>query len=353
MTARPIIATEFTLIIADGTTWLGEVDNYESATIIARFNEVSTWELVVPSSSDAADMIRSAEHPRLIVTAAPGVVFRSGPVVRPERTVEADGDMLTVSGVDDLIWLRRRLAHPQPSKAAPPYNGQAFDTRTGPSSQVIAGFVNANAGPGAHEARRVPGLSVPTPAPMGPSVTVSARYQNLLDLVQRMAARAGLGIEVRDLAFNVFVPEGPAAVFSQELGTLAGWTQAEQAPDVNHVYVAGGGVGRDRLIREYSDAGSVMAWGRIEGFNDRRDTTATAELDEAGLETLAEGIPAPELELSALDTSSQRFLTDWQLGDQATVTVDGQVITDVIREVTLNLDANAPAVVTPTVGGRS
>ena len=273
-------------------------------------------------------------------------------MVRFERTVDIDGDMLTVSGVDDMVFLRRRLAHPQPATAAPPYSSQAFDTRTGPSSQVIAAFVNANAGPTAHTARRVPGLTVPVPAPMGPTVTVSARYQNLLDLIQRMAARAGLGVEVRDLEFTVFEPTGPSAVFCQELGTLAGWVHAVESPDVNYVYVAGGGAGASRIIREYSDADSLAAWGRVEEFQDRRDTTATAELDEAGAETLADGIPAPELELTALDIASQTFLRDWQLGDQATVSFDGQIITDIIREVTINLEANTPPVVTPTVGGR-
>ena len=87
-------------------------------------------------------------------------------------------------------------------------------------------------------------------------------------------------------------------------------------------------------------------------FQDRRDTADTAELDQAGAETLAAGIPAPELELQAVDTESQAFLTDWQLGDQATVSFDGQTITDIIREVTINLDGNTPPLITPTVGGR-
>ena len=353
MTARPLTGPEFGLVIADGTTWLGEVDTYESATITARYNDVSTWELVVPSASNAAVLLTEAARPRLIVTAEPGVVFRSGPVTRPERVVDSDGDMLTVSGVDDLIWLRRRVVHPQPGTAAPPYSSSAFDTWTGSASQVIAGFVDRNAGPSAHEAWRVPGLTVPTPAAMGPTVKASGRYQNLLDFVVRMANRAGLGVEIRDLVFTVTEPTGPAAVFSQELGTLAGWSHAIQSPDVNHVYVAGGGAGAARLIREYSDAASVMAWGRVEGFTDRRDTTDTAELDEAGAETLADGIPPPELELAALDTSSQQFLVDWQLGDRATVSFDGQQITDTIREVTIDLTANTPPLVTPTIGGRA
>ena len=344
---------DFTLIVADGTTWLGEVDTYESAQIIARYNDIQhlgagrTHQL---GSGRACCRLRP-DHDS-IVTSAPGVVFRSGPVVRFEREVSTDGDMLTVSGVDDMAWLRRRLAHPQPGTAAPPYSTTAYDTRTGPASQVIAGFVDANAGPSAVAARRVPGLTVPTPAPMGDVVTVSARYQNLFDLIIGIAASAGLGVEVRDLALIVTEPSGPAAVFSQELGTLAGWRHAVESPDVNHVYVAGAGVGEARLIVEYEDSESVMEWGRVENFQDRRDTADTTELDQAGAETLAAGIPAPELELHAVDTESQAFLTDWQLGDQATVSFDGQTITDVIREVTISMDGNTPPLIIPTVGGR-
>lgn len=345
-------STDFSLVVADGSTWLGEIDVYEAATIIARFNDISTWELTLPTASTAATLFLEAAQPRLIVNSAPGVVFRSGPVVRFERTVDVDGDMLVLSGTDDMVWLARRLAHPDPSKPAPPYNGQAYDTRTGPSSQVIAGFVDANAGPAATPNRRVPGLVVPVPAPLGPVVKVSARYQNLLELVQRQAARARLGIEIRDLVFSVFQPAGPKAVFSQELGTLAGWVESRESPELNHVYVAGGGVGVNRLIREYSDTASLTEWGRVEAFDDRRDTTDTAELDEAGAEALADGIPAPELELAVLDTAAQRFLVDWQLGDKATATVNGHVVTDVIREVTLQLDGNAPPMVTPVIGGR-
>ena len=249
------------------------------------------------------------------------------------------------------MYLRHRLAHPQPAAAAPPYNGQAFDTRTGSASQVISQFVDVNAGAGAVTARRIPGLTAPVPAAMGPTITVSARYQNLLTMLQRVANRAGLGIEIRDLVFYVFDPAGPTAVFSAELGTLAGWTEAREAPTVNYVYVAGGGRGVNRIIKEYGDTDSVAEWGRIEGFDDRRDTVATAELDQAGAEVLT-GIPTPELALTALDTASQQFISDWQLGDKATVADDAETIVDVIREVFIDLAPNTPPLVTPTLGGR-
>ena len=196
----------------------------------------------------------------------------------------------------------------------------------------------------------MPGLTVPVPADLGPDITVSARYQNLLTMIQRLAARARLGIEIRDLEFFVFEPAGPRAVFSSDLGTLAGWSETVEAPAVNYVYVAGGGRGVNRIIREYSDGESVAAWGRIEGFDDRRDTTVTAELDQAGEEVLA-GIPTPEVQLVALDTPSQQFITDWQLGDRVTVAYDGVVRSDVIRQVAISLQGNTPPLVTPTLGG--
>ena len=285
-------STDFTLFAADGPDRLGQIEGYEAAQIVARFNDVSTWQLTAATDTPGARLLLEAEHPRLVVETTPEMVFRSGPVTHIERQTGADGDLVTFSGVDDLIYLRHRLAHPEPGTAAPPYDTQAFDTRTGPASAVIAGFVDANAGEAAHADRRVPGLTVPVPADLGPDITVSARYQNLLTMIQRLAARARLGIEIRDLEFFVFEPAGPRAVFSSDLGTLAGWSETVEAPAVNHVYVAGGGRGVNRIIREYSDGESVAAWGRIEGFDDRRDTTVTAELDQAGEEVLA-GDPHP------------------------------------------------------------
>jgi Siphovirus ReqiPepy6 Gp37-like protein len=345
MTFAPV----FRLIAADWSTPVAEVDVYEAATIVARYNDVSTWELTLPTDTDAAQALLAASRPRLIVE-ADGATFRSGPAMRMERTSGVDGDLLTVSGVDDLVWLRRRLAHPQPGSAAPPYSTSAYDARTGSASQVIAGYVDRNAGLAATPARQVPGLTVPAQAAFGPVVTTSARYQNLLEFVQQIARAAGVGIRVRDLVFDVFQPTG-SAVFNADLGTLAGWTSILEAPDVNYVYVAGQGEGTARTIREYQDTPAVLAWGRIEAFQDRRDTAVTAELDQAGAETLAAGVHPPVIDLQALDTVSQAFLTDWNVGDLATVIVGDFTRTDVIAEATITLEANAPPNVQPALGG--
>jgi len=343
-------ALDLTLQACDWQTPLAQIDTFESATIVARYNDVSTFEIVLPTDTDAAQVLIESSRPRILILTSTGQVFRSGPAMRMERTLAADGsDILTVNGVDDLVWLRRRLAHPQPGTAAPPYSTTEDDVASGAASVVIAGYVNRNAGPLAVAARQVPGLVVPTPAAFGPTVSTSARYQNLLEFVQGLADAASVGIRVRDLTFEVYQPSG-GAVFSVELGTLASWVSVAEAPDTTYVYVAGQGEGTARTIREYADAAGVMAWGRLESFQDRRDTALTAELDQTGAESLAEGARPISVAMEALDTASQQFLRDWNVGDLATVQIGDVAVRDVIVEATIELAANAPTTVRPVLG---
>lgn len=339
------------LVACDWTTPLAEVDTFQSATVISRYNDVGTWELVLPADTDAARVLTSSARPRLLIRAR-GVVWESGPVLRASRASSEEGDLLTLTGVDDLVWLRRRIVHPQPGSAAPPYSTSAYDSRTGPASQVLAGYVDRNAGPSATPLRQVPGLSVPVPAPFGPTVSMDGRYQGLLDFVQSAARAARVGVRVRDLVFEVFQPAG-SAVFSVDLGTLAAWEATSEAPELNYAYLAGGGEGTARLIREYADAASISVWGRSETFRDRRDTTDVADLDQAGAEALAEGARPPVVAMQVLDTAAQQFLRDWNVGDTATVRVGSTTITDVIAEAMVELQPNAPPRVAPVLGGAS
>jgi len=339
-----------TLVAADGLIRLGEIDTYQLATVVARHNDVSTFEVELPADDPAAGYLVAANRPRIVFRDDRGTTFRSGPVTRFEESSSTDeGAILRVYGVDDLVYLRRRLAHPQPGSAAPPYSTTAYDTATGPASQVIAGFVNRNAGPLATPLRQVPGLTVPTPAAFGPTVTMSARWQNLLEFLQPAAKSAGIGIRIRDLAFEVFQPSGNA-VFSIDLGTLAGWNSVREVPDVDYVFVAGGGQGTARVVQEYQDAAAIADWGRIESFQDRRDTSTPAELDQTGAETLAEGARPIVVDLTALDTDAQLFLRDWNVGDLASVRIGDETVTDVITAATVTLDQNSPAIVEPMIG---
>lgn len=337
------------LYVTDRTgTRVAQVDPYEEAEVIARANDVSTWRVSLPSDTEAGQVFLTDSFARLEV-AVDAVAWRSGPVTHLERTVEIDGDMLEVTGVDDTVWLSRRTAHPQPGTAVPPYSTTAYDVHTGTVATVLAELVRVNAGPGAVTARRVPGLLVPVPAPAGPTVTVSARWQNLLTLLQDTARPAGVLFDIVDLTFTSRTAVDRGAVFSAGLETLGGWNMVAEAATVNYAYVAGGGTGASRIIREATSSSSVDTWGRVESFEDRRDTTDTAELDKAGAEAVAAGVKPTTVVFQPLDTDGQRFGRDWQLGDIVTVIAGGLTVRDQIREVHVTLSGDGVSII-PSVG---
>lgn len=325
-----------------------EVDLYEKAEVLARINDVSTWSLSMPTDSDAGRIFASDQFARLEI-AVDGAVWRSGPVTRIVREVDLDDDMLEITGADDTVWLQRRNAHPQPGTAVPPYSVTAYDVHTGSASQVLAELANVNAGPGAVAARRVPGLVVPVPAPAGPVITVSARWQNLLALLQDTARGAGLNFDVVDLTFTAGLPADRGAVFSAGLETLGAWKLTAPAPKANKAVVAGGGTGAARIIREISDATSIAGWGLVETFQDRRDTTDLAELDKAGTETVAAGVLPVSVAFTPLDSDGQAFIRDWGLGDRVTVRAGNLTVVDSIREVHVTLEPSGATVI-PSVG---
>lgn len=341
--------TTWTLFVTDKVgSRQAQVDIYESAEIIARANDVGTWTLTMPTDTEAGQILVADTFARLEV-AVDDRVWRSGPVTNIERTVDLDGDMLEVAGVDDTVWLQRRLAHPQPGTAAPPYSTTAYDVHTGPTTTVLGELVNVNAGPGAIAARRVPGLTVPPPTAAGPTVTVNARWQNLLTIMQDTARAGGVIFDVVDLAFRAVIPTDRGVVFAAGLETLGAWRLTAPSPRANKIVVAGQGQGASRLIREAQDAESVATWGLAETFVDRRDTAATADLDQAGAEALAAGVTPMTVVFTPLDTEGQAFGRDWNLGDTVTVMAGGLIVVDQIREIHVTLDDYVPTVV-PSVG---
>jgi hypothetical protein len=325
-----------------------QIDPYESAEIVARLNDVSTWQVTLPTDTEAGALFTADSFARLEVV-LDAAIWRSGPVAHLERIVDLDGDMLQVTGVDDTVWLQRRNAHPQPATAVPPYATTAYDVHTGQMSTVLAELVRVNAGPSAVVDRRVPGLAVPVPAPIGPTITVSARWQNLLTLCQDTALPADLCFDVVDLSFRVYAAADRGVVFSAGLETLGGWTMVAEAPKANKVVVAGSGQLAARTIVEQSDASSIGTWGLAETFLDRRDTADLTELNKSGTEALAAGVPPTTVVFTPLDTDGQTFGRDWALGDLVTVIAGGLTIHDQIREIHVTLDDNGATII-PSVG---
>jgi hypothetical protein len=329
----------------------GQVEDFRSLTMPLRFNRTSSWVLELDEKAPVADLFGRTSG---VIIARDGVPLLSGPVTGLRRTRQGGRRTLIVNGVDDTVWLERRLALPVPS--GPPYTAAAYDDRSGAAETVMRGYVNDNLGPGATAARRLPALTLLADEARGTSVRGRARFVTLLELLQALALAGGdLGFRIVQvgvgLQFQVYLPADRtrSAVFSLELGNLRGYDYAVAAPTADYVYVGGGGEGTGRVIVEGGDQPTVDLYGRVEVFIDRRDTAVAADLEQTRAETLLEQRETTSLSIEPVDTASVAFGRDYGLGDRVSVVIDRETVQDVVREVTLTLTREGERL-TPVIG---
>lgn len=330
----------------------GEVEDLLDLTLTLRFNRTSAWVLNLSALSPAAALLGRTDG---LIIERDGQPLLSGPVVTRERVLADGRTTLTVSGVDDSGWLERRLA--LPVTTGPPYTAAEYDDKSGPAETVLRHFVDRNLGPGAAVARRLPALALAADLGRGGSVRGLGRFHPLQELLQPLALAGGdLGyriVQVGDgLEFQVYEPNDRTgtAVFSRELGNLAGFTYRESAPIADYVYVAGQGEGTAREVVEGGTQADIDVYGRIELFKDRRDVADTPTLTQALNETLAESVPPTSLSISPVDTEAVAYGSEYVLGDRVKVIVDGEPISDVVREVALTYTADRAETLTPVIG---
>lgn len=330
----------------------GQVEDFASLTAVLRFNRTSTWLLALDAASPAVPLLGRTAG---LIVERDGVQVLSGPVTAREVTSAQGKTTIIVAGVDDTVWLERRLALPVP--AGPPYTAAEYDDQTGPAETVLRGFVDRNLGPTATAARRLPSLTLPASLGRGTSVRGRGRFHPLLELLQGLALAGGdLGFRIvqvgEALEFQVYVPADrtATAVFSEELGNLAGYTYREAAPLADYVYVAGQGEGTARAIVEGGTQSAIDIYGRLELFKDRRDAPDTATLQQSLTEVLAESVSPTALTITPIDTAAVAYGREYVLGDRVTVLALSEVIRDVVREVTLTLTPDRGEQIAPVIG---
>lgn len=312
-----------------------------------RLNKVGAWRLTLRSDHPLVDVLR-APGAGLIVTGPDGVLI-SGPTVSALESKTADDPTGTweIIGTDDSIVLGERLAYPVPATADLAGQTSAYDTRTGKAETVAKAFVNANIGTAAPAARKITGLTVDTDLGRGETVTVSARFDKLGELLTGILAPSGLAFDVvqvgSGLVFRVFEPVDRSAYIRMDVDNLR-LSKSEYtytAPGATRVIVAGQGSGEARTFIERTSTESLAAetaWGRrIEVFKDQRNTDDTAELEKAGDEILVDAgktVVGVRVEPSD-DIASMQFAVDWNVGDLVTVVVGDLEVVQVVTEAAI------------------
>jgi hypothetical protein len=316
------------------------------SSFVPRFNNVGAWKILLRASHPMADILRTPGS-GIIVTLA-GTVILSGPTVtaRSTKTSQDPEGVWEIEGSDDSILLANRVAYPTPSTADVTAQTNDYDTRTGAAETVIKAYVNANIGPSAPVARRVPALAIQADSARGDTVTGKARFDRLGVLLESLAVTSGLGFTIDQngavLTFRIFEPTDRSATIRMDVENerLEKSEYAYARPTVTRVIVAGQGAGVDRTFVEVSSVASLAAesdWSqRIEVFKDQRNTDDNGELIQAGDEILADGgMTVRSVSVSPSDDQTMRYGSDWGLGDRVTVVVGDEQVSQIVTEVAI------------------
>ena len=334
------MSNPYTLFLRDESTLdrVGQLDQFISFTSRSRFNGIGTWVLELDYGNPLTAYLGLGYG--IVLQRGTDVIF-SGPINSPEVSWELGNKTFRVSGFDDISYLARRLAIPEPSTASPPYNTDEFDTRVGVGSTIMRQYVDYNMGPNARTARIEPGFTLATDPTVGSSITGNARYQNLLDLLIELAVDAGgLGIKVLDKEFDTYSPTDLSneIVFSEGRANLNRYNYLIKNPLANYIFVGDEDSGTVREIVERSDATSISSFGVFESFLDKSDTTVTAELEAAGDIELALKKEVGSVSFEPRETNNILYQQDYQLGDKVKFRLDASAsISDVIREVEIEI----------------
>lgn len=296
------------------------------AEFVAARNGVGSWEVKLSGSLDGVEH----EAAWWLRQEGSGIVAQlgsrtfSGSCESRKRTVSAaqPEGLWTFSGVTDTAVLAREFAFPDPAWAATAQTTRANDTRTDEAETLLHAYVGANIGPGSLRARVTLGPDLAR----GPVRKESPRFDNLLELCQKIAGTDICFDIVQDGAALKFVTWAPAdrsveVSLDVDSGGLSRFEYQMEAPTVTRAIVLGGGEGTARKVRLVT-LPSPMAVEAVYGARtvviDQRQTTDNAELDQAGLDAITEGMAVT----SSAAVPTDDLLDDLLPGDLVSV-VDG------------------------------
>lgn len=348
------IRPEYRVYLRNGSYQIiEELTDWISLSLIKRFNAKGSWRLVLHRASPLAALLTKQSG---IVVRRNNVAIFSGMASRFETTATT----LTVDGDDDMALLDLPCL---PDPAGPPYLTE-YNVQPGLASSVLIQLVQYNIGPNARADRLIPELVLEPNPFLGSLMTVSARFDNLLLLLQDIAvsdAAGGLRFEIIHseelpwpLRYTVSSPRDKRAdaVFSVAGGTAADYRDTWESPPANYFYVASGDqLGAKRTILEGGNTASIAEVGRqIEAFVDARGTTDGGELNRKLQEAIAGAVPSRKVTVTPFQTNALQFVDDYDLGDLVTFVADGVTFDTVVREVQIALTTDKGVVITPMIG---
>ncbi len=309
---------------------------------VLRKNEIGTWSCQLPVGHRLAEML--VQPGSGVIVSFGSTTLLSGPAISVNTTQSIDdySGTYTITGVDDSVILKERLAYPVPSTDDMNLQIAAYDERTGLAEDLIKQYVDANIGSLAPASRKISKLVVEPSQGRGTSVSGSGRFQTIQELISGLAEVSDLGYTIEqvddELHFIVYQPIDRSASVRLDLqnGRLKQSEYAFSQPKATRIIVGGNGSGTTRDFSEQSNSTSLTAesdWGRrIEVFHDG----GGQEASQAAAEVLAtDGKTVVSVNISPSDDTTMLYGVDWNLGDKLTVVVGNTELVSVVTEVGL------------------
>lgn len=292
------------------------IDAYEAVEWTRRWRSPGEWQAVINRYATGAEFLKEGRFVSL-PRRGQHLVGRIESIEGQQTDEGEISENWTVRGREAGIILQDRICLHGVS------SGTGYDEQKNVVGETaMRHYVDVNAVNPTDPDRAIPGLVLaPVDQGRGSSVTVSARFQPLPDLLEQIALQSGLGWAVtydfsgQQFVFSVLegVDRSAEILLSPRLGNclIAGYRAClSDAPTL--AIVAGQGEAQDREIVQ---VGTATGWDRREVYVDARDLDATDALIARGEEKLAEVGETTTLEVEYIPTPTYRYMTDFDLGD--------------------------------------
>lgn len=254
-------------------------------------------------------------------------------------------------------FLSRRIVDP----ADDPLEAGGYSTKAGPADVILYEWASQQLGPLASEPRRIAGLQVATVLGDAPNAGDRLRYENLLEVFQKLSKRAdiqfvierttGANFSLRighlgvDRTQGANYPASPFVLLNPLRGNLSNPSlRIDRKDEANFVYLQGKGQGSNRTLLQYfSPAISDSPYNRIEFAQDARNIEKG---DSLGLLTQADSALKERQALREFEFAPEGsepgniYRQNWDVGDKITGTWKGTSVDVRITEVEINIDGS-------------
>jgi hypothetical protein len=293
----------------------------------------------------------------IILTDDQGGIRLSGPLWSFSRSGK---QAMTLIFRGDTVETAGRIVWPNPS-APWTKSGQtsAYQVVSGPAETRLLAFLSTHLGASARTERKLTTLRQPASLGRGPNAVTSARFDILGQLIAMLAESANLHFGIRQAYdgstpyLEFYLDDAPDLSDWVRFGTPeAGgpymlsddWGYTGSMPAGTTILGAAGGELTDRILTSITDPAAEALWNRrVEFFLDQRGSTDATEIAAGLAKSLNDNGAGSKVSVPL--GSVPGLGTTIPLGAVATASLDGELVTDRIRQITtvLSSEDNQPA----------